>query len=251
VISIIAREKVLANLQEYRPDEIVIGVLGSHSALDVCDGAIDEGFKSLVVCEEGRDKPYSNYFRAHRDSNGTIRRGIVDDVIMLKKFKNIMNPEVQQQLLAKKALFVPNRSFTSYCGMDAVENDFHVPMVGSRNMLRSEDRGGAHDYYWLLEQAGLPFPKKVLDPHEIDKLTIVKLHHKVKKLERGFFTASSFEEYQRKSNQLIAQGVIEADSLADARMEEYVIGPVFNLDFFSYSSKEEAVKNPLSSFFTL
>jgi 5-formaminoimidazole-4-carboxamide-1-(beta)-D-ribofuranosyl 5'-monophosphate synthetase len=238
VIAIIAREKVLANLQEYRPDEIVIGVLGSHSALDVCDGAIDEGFKSLVVCEEGRDKTYSNYFKAHRDSNGHIRRGIVDDVIMLKRFKNIMNPEIQQQLISKKALFVPNRSFTSYCGMDAVENDFQVPMVGSRNMLRSEDRGGSRDYYWLLEQAGLPFPRKVLDPHDIDMLTIVKLHHKVKKLERGFFTASSYEEYERKSKQLISQGVIEADSLVDARMEEYVIGPVFNLDFF-YSPLEE------------
>ena len=238
MIAIIAREKVLANLQEYRPDEIVIGVLGSHSALDVCDGAIDEGFKSLVVCEEGRDKTYSNYFKAHRNSDGHIRRGIVDDVIMLKRFKNIMNPEIQQQLISKKALFVPNRSFTSYCGMDAVENDFQVPMVGSRNMLRSEDRGGSRDYYWLLEQAGLPFPRKVLDPHDIDMLTIVKLHHKVKKLERGFFTASSYEEYERKSKQLISQGVIEADSLVDARMEEYVIGPVFNLDFF-YSPLEE------------
>ena len=37
-------------------------------------------------------------------------------------------------------IFVTNRSFTSYCGIDAIENDFRVPMFGSRNMLRMEER---------------------------------------------------------------------------------------------------------------
>jgi len=234
----IAKERVLANLHKYRPDDIKIGVLGSHSALDVCDGAIDEGFRTLVVCQEGRDKTYSRYFRCDRDAEGNVRKGVVDDVVMLKKFKEIMTPETQGILIAENVLFVPNRSFTSYCGMDAVENDFEVPLLGSRNLLRSEDRGGPKDYYWLLEQAGLPYPKKVLKPDSIDKLTIIKLHHKVKKLERGFFTASSFEEYEKKSKQLIVQGVIDRDCLVDARMEEYIIGPVFNLDFF-YSPLEE------------
>ena len=33
-----------------------IAVLGSHSALDVCRGAKDEGFKTLVIVQKGRDK---------------------------------------------------------------------------------------------------------------------------------------------------------------------------------------------------
>lgn len=234
----ISRDRVLANLAKYRKKDIKIGVLASHSALDVCDGAVDEGFRTVAVCQEGRDRTYAHYFRAFRDAQGRVVRGLVDDVIMLKRFKDATSPDVQGKLIERNALFVPNRSFTSYCGMDAVENDFEVPLVGSRNLLRSEDRGGPRDYYWILERAGLPFPKKVERPEDIDRLTIVKLHHKVKKLERGFFTASSIEEYQRKSAQLISQGVIDQECLADARMEEYVIGPVFNLDFF-YSPLEE------------
>jgi 5-formaminoimidazole-4-carboxamide-1-(beta)-D-ribofuranosyl 5'-monophosphate synthetase len=54
----------------------------------------------------------------------------------------------------------------------------------------------------------------------------------VKKLERGFFTASSFKEYEEKSKGLLRQGVIDEEGLKEARMEQYVIGPVFNLDFF-------------------
>jgi len=234
----ISRERVLANLAKYSRKDIKIGVLASHSALDVCDGAVDEGFRTVAVCQEGRDRTYSHYFRAYRDRAGKLQRGLVDDVIMLKKFSEATSPDVQKRLVAQSALFVPNRSFTSYCGMDAVEDDFAVPLVGSRNMLRSEDRGGPRDYYWLLEQAGVPFPRKVRRPEDIDRLTIVKLHHKVKKLERGFFTASSYDEYESKSRQLIAQGVIDQECLADARIEEYVIGPVFNLDFF-YSPLEE------------
>jgi 5-formaminoimidazole-4-carboxamide-1-(beta)-D-ribofuranosyl 5'-monophosphate synthetase len=215
-----------------------IAVLASHSALDVCDGAIEEGFQTLAVCQEGRDRTYDYYFKAQRDVDGKIRRGIVDEAIMVKKFKDATSKPVIDRLLKEQALFVPNRSFTAYCGNDAVENEFPVPLVGSRNMLRSEDRGGARDYYWLLEQAGMPSPRKVRKPEDINALTIVKLHHAKKKLERGFFTASSFDEFTAKSNKLIAQGVIEKEDLAHARMEEYIIGPVFNLDFF-YSPLEE------------
>jgi 5-formaminoimidazole-4-carboxamide-1-(beta)-D-ribofuranosyl 5'-monophosphate synthetase len=234
----ISRDRVLANLNKYAKKQIKIGVLASHSALDVCDGAMDEGFRTLAVAQEGRDRTYAHYFKAYRDPHGKVMRGLVDEVIMVKKFKDATNPDVQKSLMERSALFVPNRSFTSYCGMDAVENDFEVPLVGSRNLLRSEDRGDPRDYYWILEEAGLPFPKKVKRPEDIERLTIIKLHHKVKKLERGFFTASSLEEYEKKSSQLLSQGVIDRESLLEARMEEYVIGPVFNLDFF-YSPLEE------------
>jgi len=66
---------------------------------------------------------------------------------------------------------------------------------------------------------------------------IVKLPHKVKKLERGFFTAASAKEFREKSTALLKQGVISKADLAAARIERYVIGPVFNFDFF-YSPLE-------------
>ncbi|MGB1462352.1 MAG: DUF1246 domain-containing protein, partial [Candidatus Poseidoniaceae archaeon] len=87
-------------------------------------------------------------------------------------------------------VYIPNRSFTSYCSIDAIENDFHVPMFGSRNMLRMEERTEDQDYYWILDKAGLPYPEKIDDPQDIDCLVIVKLHHAQKKLERGFFTCA-------------------------------------------------------------
>ncbi len=237
----IDREKVLAALEGYDLSDARIGVVASHSALDTCDGAVSEGFRTLAICRKGRDRTFANYFRAQREG-GELVRGVVDDVLMVDHFREILQPEMQASLLKRNTLFIPNRSFVSYCGIDAVEDDFTVPIVGSRNMLRSEERGDEKDYYWILEKAGLPYPKKVERPEDIDSLTIIKVHHKVKKLERGFFTASSPEQFEQKSRELIAQGVIEEDFLNSARMEQYIIGPVFNLDFFHSPLEEKGEK---------
>lgn len=228
-------------LSEYDLSKTTIGVLASHSALDVCEGAVEEGFRTYAVCEKGREKTYTQYFKAQRQ-NGKLIRGIVDNADVYNKFNEILKPENQQKLRDNNAIFIPNRSFTSYCPIDNIENDFKVPMFGSRNLLRSEERGIERDYYWLLEKAGLPYPEKIKKPEDIDSLVMVKLPHAVKKLERGFFTAASYAEFKQKSEALLKQGVITRDALAEARIERYIIGPVFNLDMFYSPIEEEMSK---------
>jgi 5-formaminoimidazole-4-carboxamide-1-(beta)-D-ribofuranosyl 5'-monophosphate synthetase len=238
---LIAREKIFEIVDRYDLSKAKIGMVASHSALDVCDGAVEEGFRTVGVCQEGRDKTYSKYFKCQRDKNGKAVRGVVDEMWTLKKFNAMMDEKFQALLKRDNVLFVPNRSFTSYVDITEIENNFAVPLVGTRGLLRSEERGMDRDYYWILEKAGLPFPEKIEDPKDIDGLVIVKLHHKVKKLERGFFTAASYQEFREKSRALIFQNVITEEDLASARIEEYVIGPVFNLDFF-YSPLENMME---------
>lgn len=236
----IDRSKVLEVLKGYDLNDLRIGMIASHSALDTADGAVEEGFKTLAVCQEGREKPYAKYFRAGRDKKGKIVTGMIDEVMMLKKFPQILETENQDFLRSKNTLFVPNRSFTSYCGIDAVEDQFMLPLLGSRNLLRSEERGDKRDYYWILEKAGLPFPEPV-EAEDINQLVMVKLPHAVKTLERGFFTAASYDEYCQKADALLKQNVIDQDGIELARIERYIIGPVFNLDFF-YSPITERIE---------
>jgi 5-formaminoimidazole-4-carboxamide-1-(beta)-D-ribofuranosyl 5'-monophosphate synthetase len=237
---LIDRSKVLEVLEGYDLEDLRIGMIASHSALDTADGAVEENFRTLAVCQEGREKPYVKYFRASRDREGRVVTGMIDDVLMLKRFPDVLEQENQEFLRSKNTLFVPNRSFTSYCGIDAVEDQFMLPLVGSRNLLRSEERGDKKDYYWLLEKAGLPFPEPV-EAEDINQLVMVKLPHAVKTLERGFFTAASYEEYCQKAELLLQQNVIDQDGIELARIERYIIGPVFNLDFF-YSPLSERIE---------
>ena len=234
----INQEEIAAIIDDYNRLKLRIGMTASHSALDICDGAIEEGFPTVAYCQKGREKTYSEYFRSQRTTSGRIRRGMVDKAIVCDHFSDIIRPELQDEMRKRNVIFIPNRSFTAYCGIDEIERDFKVPIFGSRNMLRMEERSEEQDYYWLLDKAGLPYPESIADPQDIDCLVIVKLHHAKKILERGFFTCASYEEYREKSQSLLKSGVIDDASLAGARIERYVIGPVFNLNFF-YSPLEE------------
>ena len=234
----IERNEIAGIIEDYERLKLRIGMTASHSALDICDGAIEEGFSTVAYCQKGREKTYSEYFRTQRTPSGRVHRGMVDKAIVLDSFNDVINADRQQKMRDRNVIYVPNRSFTSYSTIDDIENNFHVPMFGSRNMLRMEERTEEQDYYWILDKAGLPYPEAIANPEDIDCLVIVKLHHAQKKLERGFFTCASFEEYQQKSEVLLKDGVIDQASLEGARIERYVIGPVFNLNFF-YSPLEE------------
>lgn len=228
----IDRARVAKVAAAYDPDAVKVACVGSHSALDICDGATEEGLKTIVVAQKGRERTFSHYFKTEPRGLDGPARGIVDDCWVLDHYADVLKSDLQAKLRNANAIFVPNRSFTSYAAIEDIEDRFEVPMFGSRKMLRVEERGHADDYYHLLARAGIPFPEPIVAPRDIDGLVIVKLHHARKKLERGFFTAASPEEFKAKSQALIKQGVITAADLKGARIEKYIVGPVFNLNMF-------------------
>ena len=228
----IDRETIGKVAEGYDPSAVAAACIGSHSALDICDGATEEGLRTIVIAQKGRERTFSHYFKAESRGLDGPARGAVDECWVLDRYGSVLSPDNQARLRKANAVFVPNRSFTSYAAVPDIEDAFEVPLFGSRNMLRVEERGHADDYYGLLAKAGIPFPEPVASPDDIDGLVIVKLHHAQKKLERGFFTAASPKEFAEKSKGLIKQGVITAADLKGARIERYIVGPVFNLNMF-------------------
>ncbi|MBU7014071.1 MAG: formate--phosphoribosylaminoimidazolecarboxamide ligase family protein [Theionarchaea archaeon] len=224
------RSEIQALAGTYDADNIHIGVLGSHSALEVGYGAREEGFKTVVICQKGREKTYTQRFRS-----------LFDEVILLEKFSHISSPNIVEKLRTLNTIFVPNRSFSVYCGYDNIETRFEVPLFGARTMLRAEERDVPKNQYYLMEKAGVPFPKIIRSAEHIDRLVMVKLPHAVRKVERGFFTCSSFKEYTHRSEDLIKKGLITRSDLENAVIEEFVVGALFNLDYF-YSPLQDDVE---------
>ena len=210
----------------------IVGTVGSHSALDIADGAASEGLRTLVLAQHGRDRTYRQYYRSQRDASGALVRGCVDEVWSYGKFAELAGAAEQEKMRARSVLLVPNRALSSYVPLDVLENDLRVPLVGSRRLLRIEERSERDNYYRLLERAGIRAPEAFPGPEAIDGLAIVKLPHARRRLERGFFTVASAAEFARKRDELIAHGTITADDLHAARIERYVLGPVFNFNFF-------------------
>ena len=224
-------DEIQALLANY-PTAPTVATVGSHSAIDIADGAATEGLRTLVLAQAGREATYARYYRTIRGPDGARLRGCVDEVWTYPTFAGLAAPAEQDRLRRRGAILVPNRAFSSYVPLDVIEDQFRVPLFGSRAMLRIEERSERENYYSLLERAGVPSPRRVEGPEAIERLSIVKLPHASRRLERGFFTVASPQEYREKSAQLIARGTIRADDLATARIEEYVLGPVFNFNFF-------------------
>ncbi|MBS7616191.1 formate--phosphoribosylaminoimidazolecarboxamide ligase family protein [Candidatus Bathyarchaeota archaeon] len=208
-------------VNEYDERRIRIGVLGSHSALEIAHGARQEGFETVVVCQKGREKTYTKYYR-----------NLFTHVLLLDKFEDIMRVENLEKLRALNTLFVPNRSFSVYVGYENIEERFTVPIMGNRFMLRAEERTAPKNQYYLLQKAGISTPRIFKSPEEIDRLVIVKVPEKQRAIERAFFYASSPEEFKRKAEERIRKGIISPEALEKAVIEEYVLGAKFNANFF-------------------
>jgi len=212
-----------------------IVVLGSHSALDVCRGAKDEGFKTLVIVQKGRDKTYSKYYKSDGPSTSSGRPsvGCVDEVIELEKFSDILSEKVQKELLKRNVIFIPHRSFEVYINdYDAIENKFKVPMFGNRFLLKSEERGVKPNQYDLLDKANIRYPKQFKNPKEIDRLCIVKVLEKIRGFERAFFFAQSFAEYEIGVKQGLGLGKFTEEQIKQAVIEEFIVGVQVNFNFF-------------------
>ena len=214
-------DKIKQVIEKYNSKEIRIGILGSHSALEIASGAKQEGLETLVVCQKGREKTYTKYYR-----------NLFDHVLMLDKFSEITSEANVKKLVDLNTVFVPNRSFSVYAGYEAIENQFAVPLMGNRAMLRTEERNTPKNQLYLLQKAGIATPKTFKSPEEIDRLVIVKVPEKKRAIERAFFFASSPEEYVKTSHKRIMQGIITCEGLENALIEEYVIGAKFNANLF-------------------
>ena len=232
----IKRSKIQKLVESYDHDKITVGVLGGHSALDVCRGAKKYGFKTLAVCQKGREKTYTNYYKSRLDG-----RGCIDETIVLDKFSDITKENIQKELIKRNTIFIHNRYFWVYFDFNDIENNFRVPIYGTRGMLKLEERDVPKNQYYLLEKAGIRYPKIINSPKEIDRLAIVKVNEAIRGYERAFFYASNFDDYKKKSNELLNKKMITKESLEKAIIEEYIIGAQVNFNYF-YSNIDKELE---------
>lgn len=223
----IKRKDIQKLVDSFDRTDVTIGVLGGHSGLDVCRGAKRHGFNTIAVCQKGREKTYTKYYKTRKDG-----RGCIDETILLDKFSDITKPKVQEDLRAKNTIFIHNRYFWVYFDFNDIENNFMVPIFGSRGMLKLEERDVPKNQYYLLEKAGIRFPKIIKSPKDIDRLVIVKVSEAIRGYERAFFYATNYDDYKKKSEELLEKKMITKDSLEKAVIEEYVIGAQINFNYF-------------------
>ena len=218
----VKKQEILDILDKYDKDDITIATLGSHTSLHILNGAKEEGFNTAVICENGRDVPYKRF-------------NVADEYIMVDKFKDIVDEDVQEKLRSMNSIVIPHGSFVAYAGLDNIEDDFNVPMFGNRDILRWEAERDLERQ--LLVENDIRIPYKYNDPSEIDRTVMVKFPGA--RGGRGYFVASSPEEFDKKIAGMKERNWIVDEDVENAHIEEYVTGCNYCIHYFYSKLKDE------------
>ncbi|MBT5015991.1 DUF1297 domain-containing protein [Candidatus Peregrinibacteria bacterium] len=241
----VTKEDIQKILAGYDLNNLTIGVLGGHSALDVANGAKKHGFRTVAVCQKNRANTFSKYYKTRGD------KGCIDEVILVDKFEDVTKEDVQKQLRELNTIFIHNRYFWVYFNDFAdIEERFQVPIYGLRQGVKLEERDQPLNQYHLLEKAGIRLPKilreggEVLEKEELNKRLehhfvkekgapiLVKANEATRSYERAFFVATTAADYFKKAEEMVSAGITTQENVNQATIEEFVIGAHVNLNFF-------------------
>jgi 5-formaminoimidazole-4-carboxamide-1-(beta)-D-ribofuranosyl 5'-monophosphate synthetase len=196
-----------------------IATLGSHCALQVLKGAKDEGLKTILVCEKKRERLYRRF-------------PFIDEIFLVDTFAEILDQKCQNVLNQNDSVLIPHGTLIAQMNSEQIEA-IKTPIFGNKWILRWESNRIMKEK--LMREAKLPVPKPVATPKDIDKLVIVKRQGAAGG--KGYFLASSEEDFNTKRNQLVLQDVITKDE--SLYIQEYSSGVLAYLQFFYSPLKEE------------
>jgi 5-formaminoimidazole-4-carboxamide-1-(beta)-D-ribofuranosyl 5'-monophosphate synthetase len=269
---VIAREEMQEVARSFKEP---VGLnLGSHSALDAWQGQRNYGLRSIIYTTPARARIYlqnpmvGEPSKAIEELPSHVREDliVVNDpkdikkdgkwrgaILVLNEYRDIVKHV--DDLINLECLQIPNRAFSVYVGGDeycsVIENRFAVPIVGSRKALKIENRGEIEkDYYWFAEKAGIPYPKSYeFEIHSggirfrepIDEPMLLKAEHAHRAFEREFIFAADSSDLEEKVQREMEAGNLTKECLEYARVEQIVLGPHANFNFFfsPLDAKEE------------
>jgi 5-formaminoimidazole-4-carboxamide-1-(beta)-D-ribofuranosyl 5'-monophosphate synthetase len=114
--------------------------------------------------------------------------------------------------------------------------------LGSRIALKVENRGEIEkDYYWFAEKASIPSPKSykyevykngIRFKEFIDEPMLLKAEHAHRGFEREFIFAADSKNLEEKVEAEVKAGTLNKEGLERGRVEQIVLGPHANFNFF-------------------
>lgn len=210
-------ERVRAALGSYDLKNVTIGTICSHSALQILYGARCEGFKTVGIVRPDRRPVYDAYAAARPDY-----------YIEVDDWEEILSDRVQSELIERNAIVVPHGSFVEYIGPSNLTGGFFVPLLGNRHTLDWEgDRAKQREW---LQKAGVRVPQEFPSPDDIDRKVFVKFRGA--KGGKGFFTASTKEEYFQRLAERVRLGLIKEEDAEASTIQEFLPGVRYYPHYF-------------------
>ncbi len=150
----------------------------------------------------------------------------------MDSFLELVEDRCQSMLEKNDSVLIPHGTLISQMSSEQIES-IKTPVFGNKHILRWESDRTLKEK--LMKAAKLNVPKSIISPKQIDGLVIAKRHGAAGG--KGYFLASSEEEYNKKRDNLVKQGLINDDN--DLYIQEYSSGVLAYLQFFYSPLKNE------------
>ncbi|MCL2135133.1 MAG: formate--phosphoribosylaminoimidazolecarboxamide ligase [Candidatus Bathyarchaeota archaeon] len=203
-------------LSKYDQSKLAVCTLGSHSSLNIFKGAKEEGLKTVCICREKDAIMYQKY-------------PVVDKLIIVNDFAELLNEKLQEQLRNLNAVLIPHGSFTAYLSTEQLTNNLKVPIMGNRKLLHWETNRKTQEEW--LRQAGLRLPATFKSPDDIDRLVIAKLQGA--KGGKGYFLTNTPKSFYKKATEMLNRGLITKQDIETVHLQEYILGVNVYPSYFS------------------
>jgi 5-formaminoimidazole-4-carboxamide-1-(beta)-D-ribofuranosyl 5'-monophosphate synthetase len=214
---VITKTDVDGILSGYDKNQITVGTLGSHSALNIFKGAKEEGFNTVCVCKKQSEIVYKRF-------------PVADKILNVKDFKELLDPQLQNSLNQQNTILIPHGSFNAYVGTRNIVDKLRIPLFGNRELLYWEtDRDTQRKW---LQKAGLTLPRTFETPDDIEGLVIAKFPGAMGG--KGYFLADSAKSFHEKAEDMLKRGHITKQDIENIHLQEYVVGVnIYPLYFYS------------------
>ena len=196
-------------ISNYDKDNIRIGVLASHSALQILHGAKKEGFETVLITIPERENFYANF------------QHLIDKFVRINTWKDICRDEVVKKLQKLNVIIVPHGSMVEYVGSKCFLN-LKLPLFGSRRIMEVE--ADPKRKMEFLRSAGIPTPREFSLEEEFDDLVIVKLSGA--KGGRGYFIAKGKSDVIRKLDGKRKDVIIQKYVIGTRAYYQYFYSPI-------------------------
>ena len=153
-----------------------IATLGSHCALQVLKGAKDEGFKTILVCENKRESLYRRF-------------QFIDEYVLVDSFKEVLDQKCSNILQENNAVIIPHGTLIAQMSSSEIES-IKTPIFGNKWILRWESDRNMKEK--LMVESKLKIPRSLQGPSDIKGLTIAKRHGAAGG--KGYFLATNEED---------------------------------------------------------
>jgi 5-formaminoimidazole-4-carboxamide-1-(beta)-D-ribofuranosyl 5'-monophosphate synthetase len=152
----------------------------------------------------------------------------------VNSFLEIAESRCESFLKENNSILIPHGTLIAQMKQEQIES-IQTPIFGNKHILGWESDRTLKEQ--LMKEAKFDVPKSISSPKEIESLIIAKRHGAAGG--KGYFLASTEEEYNKKRDVLINQGLISGDS--DLYLQEYYSGVLAYLQFF-YSPLEKEIE---------